>query len=115
MGQPMRQDTLPRRRADADWRALIHALNQRYRAEFDRAERLAAELRDIQASRAWRVFAWLRRFRKRLSPQSLTQRAAGFIPAAREVRHGGDEPRRSFAQAGALTGRVSIIIPFRDQ
>jgi GT2 family glycosyltransferase len=105
----MRQDTLSRRRADARWRALIHTLNQRYRAEFDRAEQLAAELRDIHASRAWRVLAWLRRFRKRLLAHSTTPRAAAFSPGVGTGTHGGAEPRRS------LTGRVSIVIPFRDQ
>jgi GT2 family glycosyltransferase len=80
-------------------------LNQRYRQEFDRAERLQAELADIHASRAWRVFAWLRRVRQAV-------RVSGWFPrsVAKPI------PSRILeCQPFPSHGRVSIIIPFRDQ
>jgi GT2 family glycosyltransferase len=108
----MRQDTHERRRPSS-WRKLIQRLNQRYRAEFDRAERLAAELADIKASRAWRILAWLRRItarRRRLAagrgPARCPRLAAGRSPT-------GLRPAAKL-DVGVGVG-VSIIIPFRDQ
>ena len=84
------------------YREVIHLLNQRYRREFDRAERLRAELADIHASRAWRFFAWLRRVKRRL----WAQRPPAAAPSA-------GTPLAVAAVRPA--GRVSIIIPFRDR
>lgn len=84
-------------------RQLFHVLNQRYRAEFDRAERLQAELADIHGSKAWRFLAWLRSVRRRLS-------RAKSRPAPGHASLG--EPLR--VQRHRPEGRVSIVIPFRD-
>src|SRR5215831_20293254 len=84
------------------YRRLIHLLNQRYRAEFIRAERLEADLAVLQAFRATWLFRLLRSVKRWLRP-----------PAA--ARPGSDsvvplviEPRRP-------AGRVSLVIPFRDR
>jgi GT2 family glycosyltransferase len=102
----MRQDVVPSRRfapTRRGERQLVHLLNQRYRAEFDRAERLQAELDDIHASKAWRLLAWARRWRRRLmlgtSHNSPLNPPWGQPLACRPV-----QPR----------GLVSIVIPFRD-
>ena len=85
---------------------LVHLLNERYRQEFDRAERLAAELRDIRHSRLWPFFAWLRRLRARFQP-SLQPPP---VP---------EEPFGPFPEAGTAPPRpdlpCSIVIPIRDQ
>jgi GT2 family glycosyltransferase len=84
---------------------LIHELNRRYRQEWDRAERLRAELADIHASRAWRVFAWLRRVKKRLWNV--------FHPASPAVQ---SDPGATVADVpGRPHGQVSIVIPFKDR
>jgi GT2 family glycosyltransferase len=83
---------------------LIHELNRRYRQEWDRAERLRDELADIQGSRAWRLLALLRRFRRWLfAPDS--------SPPARESFPGAALPDR----LGQPQGQVSIVIPFKDR
>lgn len=88
--------------ATADWRELVHRLNQRYRQEFDRAERLQAELEHIRASRAWRILCWWRRVKRWLSSKKHT--AAEVFPS--EPLDGPLPP---------ASGRVSILIPFRNQ
>jgi GT2 family glycosyltransferase len=86
-------------------RQLIHQLNQRYRSEFDRAEYLRAELEDIKCSRAWRLCSWLRRWNRRI--RSPLAPAAPAV-AVSEVKVLTDVPA-----TGA--GRVSVVIPFKDQ
>lgn len=89
---------------------LIHELNQRYRAEFDRAERLQDELNDIRASRGWRFLSWLR-LMTRVVRQGVGIRDQGS----------GTRMQKLGAQLLATPtelpaeGRVSIIIPFRDK
>ncbi|MFO0964566.1 MAG: glycosyltransferase family 2 protein [Gemmataceae bacterium] len=81
---------------------LVHDLNQRYRREWGRAERLQAELNDIRRSRAWRVLEWLRSWKRRLLgrvPVPTTVGAAEFLVTV----------------PPSAIGRVSIVIPFRDQ
>jgi GT2 family glycosyltransferase len=94
----------------AAFRELIHALNQRCRTEFDRAERLQAELDDIKGSRAWIIFRWLRSVRRLL----------GSIASAGGASQAG--PERAARLAAPTEGnlsrplpKVSILIPFRDQ
>ncbi len=87
------------------YRQLIHQLNQRYRREFDRAERLQLELDRVRQSRAWRLVAWLERIRQRLP---IRARCAGK----------GSAPIFSTRVAHPRTVpdcRVSLVIPFRDQ
>src|SRR5438046_7409125 len=82
---------------------LIHELNQRYRREWDRAERLQAELDAIRGSRAWRLLAlWhtLKAFwrRPKTAPVTWSFRSEP-IPAAWPP----------------ASGAVSIVIPFKDR
>jgi len=76
-------------------RELIHDLNQRYRAQWDRAERLQAELNDIKNSRAWIIFRWLRALRRLSLPSPPWGEGSGvrgspmgssFAPAKRPRR-----------------------------
>jgi GT2 family glycosyltransferase len=95
-------------RPAARYRRLLHELNQRYRREFDRAERLRAELEDIRGSRAWRFLSWCRRVRGLWAGRPPSAPAAG--PASQPLAlppapPGPAEP----------AGRVDIIIPFRDR
>jgi GT2 family glycosyltransferase len=90
-------------RGQQHYRRLIHLLNQRYRQEFIRAERLQADLAVVQAFRAtwlFRLVRWLRRFLK----------PTAFLRAARDA-----EVRPLPLEAVKPRGRVSIISPFRDQ
>jgi O-antigen biosynthesis protein len=87
-------------------RALIHELNQRCRAAWDRAERLQAELDAIRGSRAWRLFTLWRRikawFCSPLAPrEDSDSRSAGDALLSRSER--------------ATRATVSIIIPFKDR
>lgn len=81
---------------------LIHWLNQRYKKEWDRAERLQAELDNVYASRAWRVVSWMRRIKAwlRRSPS----RAAEHYPT-----------QDLDGMWTVPSGKVSIVIPFRDR
>jgi GT2 family glycosyltransferase len=87
------------------YRTLIHELNQRYRREFDRAERLQTELDNIRGSLAWRLLNGLRILKRSVTggrneaqPNPTPQFCAPI-----------DTP------AMVQTAKVSIIIPFRDQ
>lgn len=83
-----------------------HLLNERCRREFDRAEQLAAELRDIQSSRLWPAFQWLRRASRTL--RGWFGRSAGGGPLASDAF-------APFApQPGVMPATYSIIIPFKD-
>jgi GT2 family glycosyltransferase len=87
------------------YRRLIHQLNQRYRAEFDRAERFRAELAAIHNSRAWKLVCLLRQVKYRLF---------GPPPAPPPVP--APEPATPlYFHREAPRGRVSLVIPFRDQ
>lgn len=85
---------------------LIHLLNQRYHAEWVRAELLGNELDGLRQSRLGRLVAWYHRLKNRLWPGiteanlTLSERAVAYVPPAELA-----EP----------AGRVSIVIPFRDR
>lgn len=85
---------------------LIHLLNQRYHAEWVRAELLHNELTGILRSPLWRSVSWRRRVKHWLFPPvppaepALAARAIPYTPT--------NGPRHP-------PGRVSIVIPFRDR
>ncbi len=83
---------------------LIHWLNQRYKQEWDRAERLQAELTALRSSGAWRLVCWLRRLK------DLLRRPRPARPPARAAA-----PRRLEFASRTARGRVSILIPFRNR
>jgi GT2 family glycosyltransferase len=83
---------------------LIHTLNQRYRDEFARAQRLQAELDHIRGSRLWPLFRFLRRLRCGLA-RSEPSAPALDAHKAQLLDHCRVPP----------AGKVSIIIPFKDQ
>jgi O-antigen biosynthesis protein len=85
------------------WRTLLHRLNRRCRVEFDRAERLQAELDDIRGSRLWKWFAALRGLRK-----WFTFRARPTPKAT------GRETLKPIPIHPVPPLHVSIIIPFKD-
>ena len=89
---------------EVDWRRLVHRLNQRYREEFDRAERLQSQLDHIRGSRAWRILCWWCRIKRWLWPMREADR---FLRESRE----------EFATCipSQVSGTVSILIPFRDR
>lgn len=89
---------------------LIHALNQRCRAEFDRAETLQAELDDIKGSRAWIIFRWLRYLRRLLSWSTAVHRA-------NQAGCDSDVRLTALTERGLSLPlpKVSILIPFKDQ
>jgi GT2 family glycosyltransferase len=87
------------------YRELIHLLNRRYHAEWERAERLQIELARARRWGLWPAFALLRRLKRRLRPAA-ADLTAGVLPF----------PGQTVAEvAGRPEGRVSIIIPFKDR
>src|SRR5262249_53010529 len=111
--------TVSKSRRTAGWRALIHRLNQRYRAEWDRAERLQAELDHIQRSRAWRILCWLRKIKSwfRREADAPARATAPIAPAKTtepDAPAGASESRTLACASGSVHGKVSIVIPFRD-
>src|SRR5262249_3044944 len=83
-------------------RQLIHLLNQRYREEFIRAERLEADLALVQAFRATGLFRLLRGLKRWLRPPAPPQPDSEVaVPLPLEPV--------------PPTGRVSLLIPFRDR
>jgi GT2 family glycosyltransferase len=93
----------PRRRNP--YRDLIHLLNQRYRREWERAEALTAELAAVRGSGFWRAVACLRRLKARLLPP----------PAVPDYLPWDDSCPGWIVASDPPTGRVSIIVPFRDR
>src|SRR5262249_1505841 len=92
-----------------DFRQTLHDLNQRYKQEWDRAERLRDELDHIKKSRAYRVLCWWCRLARFMGRTFLSTEA----PATESVyplfpTEYLDDCRTSAA------GTVSILIPFRD-
>jgi GT2 family glycosyltransferase len=92
------------------YRELIHLLNRRYHEQWQRAERLDREL--ALARRAWLgpLLAWLRRLARMLRPvryEGLPGSVPGELAGVsfQQVHEAEEAPR----------GRVSIVIPFRDQ
>src|SRR5215475_9955405 len=112
------------------WRSLLHMLNQRCREQFDRAERLQAELNDIHGSRAFVVFRWLRALRRWFcrsdAPGARAQRRValsdfswpGDFPWGSATQPGADPATQMNQILGELSSsspKVSIVIPFKDQ
>lgn len=91
--------------SDASLGGTIHDLNRRYREQWDRAERLQDELDNIKSSRAFKLLSWWRRLTKswrrvqRCETPRKQEFAAEFIDDCRVD----------------ATGRVSILIPFRNR
>jgi GT2 family glycosyltransferase len=85
--------------------ALLHLLNRRYHAEWQRAEWLRNDLTAIRASRVWgvvaRVVSLFRRFRPAVRPVEapLAEHARPYHPPANPL---------------VPAGRVGVVIPFRD-
>jgi GT2 family glycosyltransferase len=93
----------PRTRRAPDYRALIHLLNQRYRAEFVRAERLEALLAPVRALGLMWMLRGLARMHRWLT-----------CPRLRGPRRDDDWSVLPL-QPAQPAGRVSLIIPFRDR
>src|SRR5206468_2982042 len=89
-----------RRRAPVDYRNLICLLNQRYHREFVRAEVLEALLAPLRALRLTWLLAGLGRLRR-------------WLARPRCVADAGSTPLT--LQPAGPAGRVSLVIPFRDQ
>jgi O-antigen biosynthesis protein len=85
---------------------LIHLLNQRYHAEWVRAELLQNELDALQRSRLWRAVGWVLALARRVWPRR--------VPVMAELAERAT-PYLASPQATPPTGRVSIIIPFKDR
>jgi GT2 family glycosyltransferase len=90
--------------AHGPYRDLIHLLNRRYRKEWERAEGLAAELAALRGSRVWRLVAGLRRLKHRLLPPAVPVYLPWSVPCPAWP-----------APAEPPSGRVSIVIPFKDR
>ncbi len=102
----MRDRVDRRRRRRNPYTELLHLLNQRYHAEFVRAELLQNDLTGLQGSKFARVAEWLRVQTRRLFPHPaavtkyITEHAAPYSGPAFPV---------------PADARVSIVIPFRDR
>src|SRR5438876_11629789 len=83
----------------SDFRQTLHDLNQRYKQEWDRAERLQDELNHIKQSRAYRLLCWCRRladFVKQLWPgltNTQPRRSAGGVAGPPGLSVGQPRPR----------------------
>jgi O-antigen biosynthesis protein len=87
-----------------EYRQVIHELNQRYKAAWDRAERLQDELDHVKRSRAYRLLTLWRRWSGywRTSPK----RESVLLPFASE--------NLEECQV-APSGTVSILVPSKDR
>jgi GT2 family glycosyltransferase len=100
-----------RSRAGRDrYRRLIHRLNQRYHEQWERAERLEKELAQARAGWLGRLVAWLRHLKRLVRPIRYTG-----LPGSRPGEMASVAWQRVEEVPGPVTGRVSIVIPFRDQ
>lgn len=101
--------TSRRRRSWAGgYRETLHELNQRYRREWDRAERLQDELDEIKKSRSYRLLCWWRRLARLWRNEPTSAASDRDLINAFPVEY--LDERRSHG-----SGTVSIVIPFRDQ
>src|SRR5688572_26931253 len=87
-----------------DHRETIHLLNQRYYREWHRAERLERELARVRGRWGGALFAWLLHLKRKLVPLK-PHALEGGLPACPTIEEA----------AGPVSGRVSVIIPFRDR
>lgn len=92
------------------YREEIHLLNQRYHEQWERAERLERELAEARSSWLGSLFAWVRYVKRLVRPIRYAGRPGSRPGELRDVPcHFLDE------YPGPVTGRVNIIIPFKDQ
>lgn len=91
-------------------RELIHLLNQRYHEQWERAERLEKELAEARGGWLGSLVAWLRCLKRLFRPVRYTGRPGSRPGELRDVPF-----ERVEEYPGPVTGRVSIIIPFKDQ
>jgi GT2 family glycosyltransferase len=91
------------------YRELIHQLNQRYHEQWERAERLQKELARARGSWLGSLVAWLRHLKRRLRPIRYTGRPGSQPGELRTV------PWKCVEEVEPISGRVSIIIPFKDR
>ncbi len=101
----MRDRTARKRRRRNPYAGLLHLLNQRYHAEFVRAELLHNDLTGIRNSRIARAAEWLRRLVRKVLPHP--DAVKPHLLAHAEPYHAQPLP--------VPDARVSIIIPFRDR
>jgi GT2 family glycosyltransferase len=92
------------------YRDLIHLLNQRYHEQWERAERLEKEVAELRGRPLGPLLSWLRYFKRWLRPVRYAGR-----PGSRPGELRGLTCQRLPEEAGPVSGRVSIIIPFRDR
>jgi GT2 family glycosyltransferase len=88
-----------------DYRAVIHTLHQRYHREWQRAELLQRELDNIRGRWTGPFFAWLHSLKRLLRPVRGPIRYALAPWACQSLSD----------DAGPVSGRVSIVIPFKDR
>ena len=93
------------RRRQNPYAGLLHLLNQRYHAEFVRAELLQNDLDGLRSSKFARVAEWLRVRLRKVIPHP-----AAIKPHITEQAGQYREPPHAVPDA-----RVSIVIPFRDR
>lgn len=101
-------------REDMHADTLVHELNQRYKHEFDRAERYQDELKSIQGSRWWPLFQGLTRLTSNLKKCVKREET----PVEPPIKPSDQLPFTAFSPRTDhiyTADDVSIIIPFRDQ
>ena len=99
------RDRTKRRRRRNPYAGLLHLLNQRYHAEFVRAELLQNDLTGLRSSKLARAAEWLRVRLRRVFPHPAV--APKYLTEKAEPYRGATFPVPDV--------RVSIIIPFRDR
>jgi GT2 family glycosyltransferase len=105
----MTERLLPKSSARIDYRQTIHLLNQRYHEQWERAERLEKEVAELRSRWLGPLRAWLRSLKRWVRPVRYTGR-----PGTRPGELG-EVPCRLLEEAAVPAGRVSIVIPFKDQ
>ena len=95
----------PSRRRGSRSSELIHQLNQRYYEQWSRAERLERELREARLRWFGPCVAALRGLRRLVWPMRIDPATRVEIPPC-QLLEAGHTPAQ---------GRVSIVVPFRDQ
>ncbi len=101
----MRDRVSRRRRRANPYAGLLHLLNQRYHAEFERAELLQNELTGLRGSKIARAAEWVRLQLRRLVPHPAL--VPKYITEKAEPYRGPALP--------VPDARVSVVIPFRDR
>lgn len=94
---------------------LVHELNQRYKQEFDRAERYHDELKSIQGSRWWPLFQGLNQVTTRIKNYVKRSTPANEVAPLQSVSAPAFTPFTPRTDQIYTADDVSIIIPFRDQ